>query len=571
MSEQPAVKKPVLKPPPPPGPGWFILGMGVVAFAVIIAGINSHGFTYDEPIYIGFGARAAQWIVTFFTSILDGTFSQHMSAPVINRAWFADIDMQPPLAQAFSGLFNIALREHREHLGGLLAPRLSAALFFALSVGVIFWLTEKIFNRQAAFFASFGLILLPRFLSDGYLVTLDVPVSALVLAATALFYGAGKENSWNLALKSGVLLDLALLAKLNAAFVVLPLLFWAAVFYPKSLPKALVAFFLISPAVFLVGWPWLWHDTFAHLGEYLMFHLKHYPVNIYYLGQVYDYAPWHYPFVMTAVTMPVVFLVLSLVGLGESFHRGSTKAGNWLLIFCALGYLLPSAMPFAPKYNGVRLFLPAFPFLLALAGGGFAFLHQALAKPLEHVRALSQISHLRSKLAFLLALGLLVPALMGLLRVFPHEHAYYNALIGGPAGARKHGFETIYWGGVYRYALGPLNDLPKDSPRVLITPQGVISLLEAYQRGGGLRKDIHWVAPPPPDKQTPGWSREKLAGVDLVVFQCAQSEFDELAWKLYREGKPTPASVYLEGVPLLLFFDGDEARRIFGPAETTRN
>jgi len=549
------------------GSEWIAFGLGILASAAVVVGINYHGLTYDEPIYTGFGRRAAAWTLAFFTSLFDGTFSQHLSASTINRAWFATIDMQPPLLQVLSGLFGIWLEKE---LGGLLAPRLPTALFFGLAVGVLFWLTEKAFNRPAAFFASLGLIFLPRFFADAHLATLDVPVSALLLAATAAFYQASKENSWHLALFSGILLGLALLTKLNAAFLVGLLIFWAAVFYPRMLPKAAVAFFLVSPAVFFAGWPWLWHDTAAHLKEYLMFHVKHYPVLIYYFGEVHKYAPWHYPFLLTAITMPTLFLSLALVGVGESLVRGSTKAGKWLFVLCGLGYLLPSAMPFAPKYNGVRLFLPAFPFLTGLAGGGFALLHDGLARGLERIRPFARITRLRGKLAFLLGLGLLLPAVVGLLQVFPHELAYYNSLIGGPRGARKQGFETIYWGGVYLSALPALKALPQHSPRILITPQGAISLLEFYQRGGALRKDLQWVAPPPPQEQHPGWPRQVLQGVDLVVFQCAQSEFDELAWKLYREGQPQAASVYLENVPLLLLFEGDEARRLFSSPQKGR-
>lgn len=550
------------------------IGLGILACGVVIAGIDYHGLTYDEPIYVSIGARSAEWVARLFTSLFDDTLKQHLSAPVIARAWFASKDMQPPLLQVLSGISNLLLGKH---VGGLLAPRLPTALFFGLAIAVVFWLTERAFDRPAGVFAALGLLFLPAFFGHAHLSTLDVPVSALILLTAATFYAASEERSWSLALLSGLFLGLALLTKLNAAFLIGFLLLWTLLFHRPMLPRALVSFFIVPPLVFVAGWPWLWHSTLPHLKDYLGFHLQHYPVLVYYLGQLYQYAPWHYPFVVTAVTVPAMFLLLMLAGIGYALSgrsaysgkkvKSSFRAAGWLLLICGVGYLLPSALPFTPKYNGSRLFLPAFPFLMALAGGGFTLIYELLYRRLEDVRSLKEIGGLRGKLALLVGLILLLPAVRGLSRVYPHELAYYNAFIGGPAGARAHGFETIYWGGVYNDALPALNAAAKNAPRVFITPQGVVSLLVTYQRGGALPPGLQWLSPPPPEQQKAGWPRPALEGVDLVVFQCAQSEFDELAWKLYREGRPAAGSVYLEGVPLLLIFSGDEARRLFAVKE----
>ena len=104
-----------------------------------------------------------------------------------------------------------------------------------------------------------------------------------------------------------------------------------------------------------------------------------------------------------------------------------------------------------------------------------------------------------------------------------------------------------------------MNSRPEPNQKIFITPPGVVELLKIYQNSGALRKDIQWLAPPAP----PG-------SADLVIFQCAQSEFDAIAWKLYRSGKPEPepASIYLDEerqVPLLLVFSGEEARRVLEP------
>jgi hypothetical protein len=187
---------------------------------------------------------------------------------------------------------------------------------------------------------------------------------------------------------------------------------------------------------------------------------------------------------------------------------------------------------------------------MGLAGGGFAWLLAGLTRRLEKRVTLTQ---LRPKLALLLALSLLPGAIATTLRLYPYELAYYNAIIGGPAGAKRQGLETIYWGGVYLAALPMMDSRPEPNQKIFITPAGVVDLLKIYQNSGVLRKDIQWSAPPASPESA-----------DLIIFQCAQSEFDALAWKLYSAGKPDPASVYLDEarqVPLLLFFSEEEVQR----------
>jgi 4-amino-4-deoxy-L-arabinose transferase-like glycosyltransferase len=523
------------------------VGLGVLGAALIILGLNTHGLTYDEPIYSGFGRKAATWLVGIF----GGNLAGHFSAEAINRAWFGTIDMQPPLVQVLSGLSQLLFGNV---FGGLLPSRLPTALFFGLAVGATFRLTEKAFGRAAALFGSLALMFLPNFFAHAHYATLDVPVSALIITTAAVFYTAANEGGWKKFLLSGILLGLGLLTKLNVAFLVFWLLLWLVIFRPKLFGRAIIGFAL-APLIFFIGWPWLWHDTFAHLGDYLGFHLRHYPVLVYYLGHIYKYAPWHYPFLLTGVTVPTLILLFLLGGgvntVGTK-RTDSACSARWLLLICGLGFLLPSALPFAPKYNGVRLFLPAFPFLMGLAGGGFAWLLASLTQRLEKRTTIAQ---LRPKLALLLALSLL-PGAVAILRLYPYELAYYNALIGGPAGAKREGLETIYWGGVYLAGLPGINSRPEQNPKIFITPAGVVDLLKIYQNSEALRKDIKWVAPPAPAE-----------GADWAIFQCAQSEFDASAWKLYRAGKPAPESIYLDEarqVPLLLFFSGEEARRVLG-------
>src|SRR5688572_3610982 len=75
---------------------------------------------------------------------------------------------------------------------------------------------------------------------------------------------------------------------------------------------------VLGPVLFVALWPWLWFDTLARIGAYLGFHLKHYPILLFYQGEIWEkpFAPWHAPFVLGFGVMPAPVIFLGLVGAG---------------------------------------------------------------------------------------------------------------------------------------------------------------------------------------------------------------------------------------------------------------
>ncbi|HUU53746.1 MAG TPA: hypothetical protein VMY87_02410, partial [Armatimonadota bacterium] len=288
-------------------------------------------------------------------------------------------------------------------------------------------------------------------------------------------------------------------------------------------------------------WPWLWIDVLPHLKAYLAFHYGHAAYNVWYLGKLYQYAPWHYPFVMVAVTTPLLLLALSLVGVVRGWPRRGVKPEAVLLALGLAIALIPNALPSSPKYNGVRLFLPAFPFLAALAGGGFAWAQLRLTTLLKV--ECPRRARLSGLIAAAFGAILLLPGFSGAARTHPYQLAYYNSLVGGTAGASARGFETIYWGQVFEDAPPFLNGIEQPYPRVLLVPKGVIYLLEFQQAAGGLRPDVLFTG-----------EEQEAASVDYVMFQAMQSDYTDLCWSLVREAEPV-FEVTVEGTPLLLAYD----------------
>jgi hypothetical protein len=331
------------------------------------------------------------------------------------------------------------------------------------------------------------------------------------------------------------------MSKLNAFFLPIVLIPWAMIYYRGQWPKLLVALALVGPVVFWTGWPWLWINVAPHIREYLAFHFRHAAYNVWYLGRIHEYAPWHYPFVMTVVTTPALLLALAAAGAVRSRPRRGHDPNEVLLLLGLAATLLPNALPTSPKYNGVRLFLPAFPFIAALAGGGFASLQTLIIGRARLGRP--ETTRLSVLIGLALGAGLLWPGMAQVRLTHPYQLAYYNSLVGGTAGATRRGFETIYWGQVFQDAPAFLNQMEKPDPKVLVVPKGVIYLSEFQQQVGALRADIQWT----------GEERD-AASADYVMFQAMQSDYTDLCWALV-DGEEPVYMVRLGSTPLLLVYD----------------
>jgi len=501
------------------------------AFLPTLLTANHYGMTYDEPHYASAGAEYAEWWSHFFRG--DRTARQ---AATIERVWNLNHE-HPPLQKSASGF---AQRWFGGTLPGLGAMRLPSALWFALTVCALYLFTRNIWGRRGALFGALAFATMPRVVAHAHLVALDMPITAWFFITVALTSRALSRNSWRWTVLAGIAFGLALMSKMNAFFLPLLLLPWGLVYYRSRWPKLLALLLLIGPAVFWMGWPWLWIDSLPHLRDYLDFHFRHAAYNIWYLGELYQYAPWHYPFVLTAVATPTLLVLLSLIGVPRAWPRRGLHPDRALLLFGLAICLLPSALPMSPKYIGVRLFLPAFPFLAALAGGGFAWL-QARAIQLLRMDSPGR-TRLSPMVAALLGMLLLYPGVKAVVDTHPYPLAFYNALVGGTAGATNRGFETIYWGQVYQQAPAFLNEVDEAGARVLLIPRGVIYLLEFQQRSGNLRLDVEFTG-----------DQAEAKSVDYVMFQCMQSDYTDLCWALTRSAEPAWA-LKLGQTPLLVAY-----------------
>jgi len=547
------------------------VGVFAVAFCLVAVTLDDPGIAWDEPSSIFPGWSYARW------------FAHLPSLPFgrsdIDRFWAPNHE-HPPFAKLLMGFSQLVL-------GGspLLASRLAVAVLFAVLVEMVFAFGWRQFGGLAGAMAAASLVCMPRVFAHAHLAALDVPMAFAWFLTVAAFTRAIERGSHRAAALAGVCFGLALLTKINAVFLPLVLLGWGLWFHRRRAAIPLLWTLGLGLVVFVAGWPWLWPDVPARLLAYLRPTWR-VSIPVKYFGGVWDdkAAPWHYPLVMTAVTVPVGVLfiaLLGLVGAARSFLRDDRQAFLIVNLVVALGVF---AVPGVPKYDGVRLFLPAFPFVALLAGIGGARCWDWVARrwPRRPWRPL------------LLSVVFFLSQLAGIAWFHPYELSYYNALVGGLWGAEKLGFETTYWHEV----VGPslfrwIRRCAALDRRVARTlPWEVRAALESRLRASPPRPlvvafypvgEMVVLGPGPAGRHIPDLYEElylnvpRALGVEAVRLERAR-EFDLVvlnareammrrhfpaAWRLFTRGRPL-VTVRRQGVTLVAVFSSDEARKFLG-------
>lgn len=562
-------------------------GLALATFCVLFVNSTGLGLTRDEGYYIDAAEHYADWFRELAKNpgraLNDAVISRHYQ---VNRE-------HPVLVKNMMALSYLAFAPPRGYgsswpprtRGGLVrAMRLPADLMSALCVALVFLFGAAVASRRVGLFAALAFILAPRHFFHARLACFDMPITLMWLATVMAYRKAKGSLKWSI--MCGLLWGLALAVKLNAFFLPLVLgLHWLIVDGRKlsmsrvglSLPRIPLAFFsmlLLGPVVFLLHWPFLWHATLERLGWYLSFHLNH--VNYYweYLGKLLTDPPfpWAYPFVVTALTLPLPTLLLAAIGfvgllgrrLGRPVLTGMRvflrlggmqpaalakpreladvdRSDAWLLLLNAFIPLLIIAVPTVPIFGGMKHWLNAMPFACVLAGLALERLIGALP-----VRKLGRL-HLTTRRVFAGLGGLvLLPSLLGLLHVGNYGTTYYNELAGGVDGGADLGMQRQYWSNDVSGVLPWINqNLPRGARLYLHEVNG--ECYRFFKRDGYLRNDLRMA-----------WTPETSDYTSYLYHrEFVDSEYR--VWNLI--GNETIAhGLYLDQVPLALVYDLERYR-----------
>ena len=537
------------------------------------------GFTRDEGYYFKAGEKyfgwfrflgesivAGDWLAPFQASVLEKHLAYNWEHPVLLKNLFA---LSWGILKESFGLF-------AHHSA---AFRFPAWLFAGLSVSFLYLLSRHLLPRRAAIFAALAWISMPRVFWHMHLACFDIGVCAAHLWLVWAYVKGRRSVSG--AFWIGVAFGLAAAVKHNVlvtpAFFVLH--WWLIEARPirlerrgwriPDLPLSFFSMALVGPLVFVLHWPYLWPDPIARIGRYLGFHLRHEHYPILYFQELLSSPPFpiSFPFVMSAITIPVPLLVLfalgvllgifvwfqwwnlrrmgaapdefTMVPLGAPDREPSASIALLLLLQVAFPFVL-IALPSSPIFGGTKHWMNALPFLCIL---GAWTLEEALQRLQRWMKRNSQAAdeinraHLWMKVgaAFCVILVLL-PGALSNIRVHPYGLSSYNALVGYARGAANAGFQRTFWGYEPREVLPEVNEKTRRNARIHFGDTNYDDW-RFYRRDGMLRKDIGFA--------------KSVRAADLASVQ-PQGEFKSQWMDVRNEWQVDGPDrvVHIEGVPL---------------------
>lgn len=387
----------------------------------------------------------------------------------------------PPLGRLWLGAWHEGIRWFcaREPTGErfLFAyARIGSIWAFALTAVLAGWFLGRWFGLRAGFFAAACVVVQPRLFAHAHIAALetciDLAYAAAVLSVAHLWGCEGQRTSGDsgersggsgttagqgsrasavsagpdalpgrrTCLLTGLVWGLALLTKIQAVFVAVAVAVWAVLRWGRRAVVPLVVFGGAGLALFALGWPWLWLDPADHFWQYFARTTQRVSLQTWYAGRQWSdiRVPWHYPFVMFLVTVPLGVHLAAICGLeavARSWRFLTDRLG--LVVLAILVPLVVFAIPGVAVYDGTRLFSVVYPLWALPAGLGCDRVVGALGRRFGFRGAV---------VGFVTVTAVLALPCVSLWKLWPCGLSYYNHLVGGLAGAERRGFEVTYWG-----------------------------------------------------------------------------------------------------------------------------
>ncbi len=302
----------------------------------------------------------------------------------------------------------------------------------------LFVWTENLFGLKPAFGSLFLYCTSPTILGHSSLVTADIVVSSFLLMAFFALYKVHEKKTIKWQVIAGLTVGLAVASKFSAIFFlpILPVLL--AVGLERWDRKGIAWFAMTLSVICLVALAAI-NAAYQFPGTVIpndMLKGIWFKATDKATGELPAYLNgkwelkgfWYYYFVALFYKVPIPFLLLAAIGLLGLLLRKAPKGYGVWLILPPLFLLYLLSFHYQINY-GIRLLLPAFPFLIMIAGCG--------------IKMLLEGNVLRK--AFLAAL--LVWQVASSAWSSPHHLAYFNELAKGPDQARKILLDSnIDWG-----------------------------------------------------------------------------------------------------------------------------
>ena len=296
----------------------------------------------------------------------------------------------------------------------------------------------------------------------------------------------------------------------------------------KAIPT-LIIYAGIALAAMYATWPYLWPDPVGHFVESLRVMSQYpWPGQVLFNGTQYASTdiPRSYLPVLLGIQLTEPVWALFFVGLAVAV-LGFVKKQEYveLLALTLVWLVLPLAgfiISRTPLYDNFRQVFFILPPVFLMAGVVFERLPSLFGSPAGVLREGGGGEGIWR--AWLIGLVVL-PGVIGIVRLHPYEYIYYNTFIGGEKGAFRR-FELDYWGTSYREAADWLNEVAPPNANVWV--EGPAHLLDLY-----LRDDLNL------------YSTYEAARADHYDFVVATTRYDldltsypaaEVVYRVERDG-----------------------------------
>jgi 4-amino-4-deoxy-L-arabinose transferase-like glycosyltransferase len=513
------------------------------ATALLLGLTSSNGFVRDEGYYFKAAAEYHTWFQGLWRNLWRGELGESFRDETL-RAAFGYNTEHPGLVKIAMGFSHAIFTDALGLAGHATGYRLASIGFVALGAAFTYLMARERWSRGVGLLAVALLFCCPHVFYHSHLAAFDGPVMGMTVVVVYLFWRSVAARRFGVGL--GMAWGAAVATKHNAVFLApLLLLAWAlahasdwrrepGALRAPPLPAGFVSMALLAPVVFYLCYPYGWHDAVARIGAYYRYHLshEHYPVE--YFGTLYTEPPFPilYPFVMSALTIPVPILLLGLFGFGRTLLSAwrRSRAGDaaaalpdWLVVLAILVPPAIIAVPSVPIFGGTKHWMTMMPFFAMVAAA-------TLVEAAREARRFGP-----PIVAAVLLLGFVETA-----RSHPYGHTWFNEVAGGHQGGAALRLPRTFWGGDGRGVLEALNASAAQGANVFGHRMNWDDF-RAYQRDGLLRNDLRYVT----EVRRADWA---------VIVQQREYEDDEYAvWNRIGDTRPV-AVVAFDGVPIVSLY-----------------
>ena len=413
------------------------LVMGLVVY-------SDYGLAWDEPLQHDIGLRTYNYVFRGDTT-LNG---------FKNRDYGVAVELPLILLEKALGMKDSRTIYMMRHLATHLFFLFSAFAFYLLV-----WFLYR--NKTLAIFGYLMLLISPRIYAQSFFNSKDIPFMCMFifcfLACAVAFRDKRIRDFILFGVLSGLLIDIRIMGIMIPSIVTaLVIIDMARGPHRKELLIRYLVYFVVTVAVVILAWPWLWKDPAGHFRIAFSDMSKfRWDNNILFNGDFIRASKigWNYLPQWFGLTTPVVYLLLGMIGfifLIISFFRkplrfiGRTNDRNHMIyLLCLAGPVISVIVLHSVLYDGWRQIYFIYPSFLLLAVYGLS--------------ALLNAGRFSGDLPKFMVSGLLIFSMVGtgltMMISHPYEDVYFNILLSKKPQYLRRTYELDYWGTSYRQAL----------------------------------------------------------------------------------------------------------------------